>query len=91
VWHVSVRAMTDVKAIMTCFAALEGLGDSELGQWEEAPQGFHLRRRLSYKEMVSRGLNVRDLRGTEEGKRRIDNIIRTVPDLRNFALSEWAK
>jgi hypothetical protein len=60
-------------------AALEGVGDAGLGQWEEeGNRTFHLRRRLSREEQRSVG-PVIDVRGTPEATRRYARAQRYLP------------
>lgn len=56
---------------------LEGVGDACAGQWEEyTGKAFHVRRRLTNAEQFLTG-PVLDVRGTEEGRRRM-NAVRIV-------------
>lgn len=55
--------------------ALDGVGDASLGEWiEDGSEGsgvVHVRRRLSTREAGNHGLVVRDIRWTEEERRRL--------------------
>jgi hypothetical protein len=65
--------------------ALHGVGDASLGEWrEQGARGVvHLRRRLSDDERASvGGLDVRDVRGTFEEKKRIQAVLHAAPHLR---------
>jgi hypothetical protein len=66
------------------------MGDASLGEWEEwSGRVYHLRRRLSRKEQSLVG-DVVDVRGTTEGKRRYDSVLRYIPaHMRNWY--EWQK
>ena len=66
--------------------ALAGVGDVALGEWREVgSRAVHLRRRVSDAERASLGgLEVRDVRGTDEERQRIDNVFREVPELRGL-------
>jgi len=66
--------------------ALAGVGDATLGEWREiGSRTVHLRRRVSDAERASLGgLEVRDVRGTDEERQRIDNVFREVPELRGL-------
>ena len=51
--------------------ALEGVGDSALGEWEErGEKAYHVRRRLTPEEQVSIGVAC-DLRGLPEAEERL--------------------
>lgn len=63
--------------------ALENVGDTSLGQWEEngfADGGiaYHIRRRLSLKESLQVGPVV-DVRGTAEAERRLRTVAHLLP------------
>jgi hypothetical protein len=59
--------------------ALRGVGDSSLGQWEEdTGKAYHIRRRLSVAEQASTG-PVKDIRGTEEARRRLAGTRNLLP------------
>lgn len=45
---------------------LDGVGDENLGQWEESGRAYHVRRRLSGSEVKMTSLSVRDIRKTPE-------------------------
>jgi hypothetical protein len=67
--------------------ALQGVGDASIGEWrEQGSRGIvHLRRRLSDDERASvGGLDVRDVRGTFEEKKRIQSVLRDAPHLRDI-------
>lgn len=68
---------------------LEGVGDATLGEWRQtgvvAHQVSHLRRRLSHQECIAHGLAVRDLRGTQEGEKRLRWLFQQHPHLRYMA------
>lgn len=54
------------------FRELQGVGDAALGEWEERGTAFHLRRRLTVREMAQGGIvAVCDVRGTDEGRLRV--------------------
>ena len=56
------------------YAALEGVGDATLGEWEEwTGFAFYVRRRLSEAEQESVGPAI-DVRGTPEAARRISRV-----------------
>lgn len=59
--------------------ALAGVGDETLGQWEEwTGRAFHVRRRLRNKEQEGIGQAV-DIRGTAEGRNRINAAMIACP------------
>jgi hypothetical protein len=59
-------------------AALTGVGDPSLGEWDEyGGYAFHVRRRLSIEEAATVGPVV-DVRGTEDGRRRCAALRRYV-------------
>lgn len=65
-------------------AALLGVGDPALGEWQERGEtAYHVRRRLSEDEVrLARGLTVRDVRGTPEERRRMAELLAEAPQLR---------
>lgn len=66
--------------------ALRGVGDASLGEWEEqGKHALHVRRRLSLQEQAEAKLDMRDIRGTEEAKRRAAKVVRVHPELRATA------
>jgi hypothetical protein len=70
VWHASVAAPGLSRSTRRRLAlkALRGVGDPG-AQWEDARElAYHVRRRLRPAEAV--GIDVRDLRGTAEGRDR---------------------
>jgi hypothetical protein len=61
-------------------AALNGVGDASLGEWETVLWGaLTLRRRLTAREQRSVS-GLRDLRGTPEAKRRWKVVERYIPE-----------
>jgi hypothetical protein len=63
--------------------ALEGVGDSSLGQWEEWSSDtgvYHVRRRLAAVEAERVG-PPRDIRGTPDAKRRVEHVMALYPKL----------
>ncbi len=79
VWHASAAALpgwpTD-RTTLRRFAldALAGVGDADLGEWEEwTGYAFHVRRRLTPAEQAPIG-EVVDVRGTPEAKRRLARV-----------------
>ena len=56
--------------------ALDGVGDAGLGEWRDRGDiAFHLRRRLTTREMAAAGIAaVCDVRGTEEQVRRVERM-----------------
>jgi len=59
------RVMCEGRAL----AALLGLGAVRAGEWRQwGGVAFHIRRRLAVGE--ARGLEIRDIRGTDEARRR---------------------
>lgn len=82
-WHVSISpAGLPLAAAMIRVAAhaeLDGVGDPQLGEWEQQPgRIFHLRRRLTAAEAERVG-PVRDVRGTYEATKRINAVRRYLP------------
>lgn len=59
--------------------ALDGVGDADLGQWEEETEiAVHIRRRLTPREeRITDG--VKDVRGTPEFARRLELVRRCYP------------
>jgi hypothetical protein len=74
--------------------ALEGVGDSRLGEWIEqgsTPNVVHLRRRLSVEEQSGVGPAV-DVRGTDEARLRYAAVFRYLPPaFRGDALAAKAR
>jgi hypothetical protein len=62
---------------------LAGVGDGKLGEWEEVGEvAYHLRRRLTEREMKAGGiLGVEDVRGTNEHERRVEAVRPFLPKL----------
>ena len=76
VWHASAAASEGWRETLRRFAleALEGVGDADLGEWEEwTGYAFHVRRRLSAAEHERVG-DVIDMRGTPEARRRLQRV-----------------
>lgn len=94
-WHASI-VLNGIKtasrmevARRLAHEALHDVGDISLGQWEERTKtAWHLRRRLSVSEQILGGIQMRDLRSTEEGRHRMTAIIAEAPQLRDFVLQE---
>ncbi len=65
--------------------ALRGVGDSDLGQWEEwSGVAYHIRRRLSADEQCLVG-DVIDVRGTPDADRRRAEVRQFLPaHMRNW-------
>jgi hypothetical protein len=84
VWHASARAINEPTAWAMAECALNGVGDAALGEWRERGHGgtVHLRRRLTDEERD--GLGVRDIRGTDEERRRFRALLREAPHLRGL-------
>lgn len=81
VWHASAAAAGYVATNQLereVRAALEGVGDAQLGEWLSiGERAVHLRRRLSRREEAKVGPVV-DIRGTDEAVRRIARLGRLV-------------
>jgi hypothetical protein len=82
VWHASAAPFGVVPVrshLRDCaLAALEGVGDASLGEWEDwTGRAFHVRRRLTDEERD--GLEVVDVRGTPEAERRLRAVQRFLP------------
>jgi hypothetical protein len=86
VWHASASAINEPTAWAMAERALSGVGDPPLGEWRERGRGvMHLRRRLSDAERASvGGLDVRDIRGSDEERARIRALLRDAPHLRSL-------
>lgn len=86
VWHASAKAADWPTMIAMAERALYHRGDAALGEWREHGNAvFHLRRRLSDQECALAGLSVRDLRGTDEGQRRLRRLFKEAPRLEAIA------
>jgi hypothetical protein len=87
VWHVSVMPRPGHQIVIE--RLLEGVGDATLGEWRQAGvvahQVSHLRRRLSTKECIEYGLAMLDLRGTQDGEKRLRWLFQQYPHLRHVA------
>lgn len=84
VWHASVAptfAQLNVGTLRElAFKQLAGLGDPALGEWTEwTGRAYHLRRRLTEGEAKSVG-PVIDVRGTYEGRKRLNSVRRFLPE-----------
>lgn len=85
VWHASaaphpagLRVLPD-RLRDFALAAIQGVGNAALGEWEEyTGVAFHVRRRLSASECESVGPVV-DVRGTPEAERRYRRVVRFLP------------
>ncbi len=80
-WHVSISGFgLSVETLRTkALRVLEGVGDADLGQWEElGPKALHVRRRLTGKEAAQVG-GVCDVRGTPEAQKRFDAMAAHLP------------
>lgn len=82
-WHASIAPRGIVLAEGTlhryALAALVGVGDARLGEFEEySGRAFHLRRRLSSEEQLLVG-EVVDVRGTPEAERRLRPVRHLLP------------
>lgn len=79
-WHSSAAALqgwpTDMTTLRTfALRALDGVGDRNLGEWDEwTGYAFHIRRRLSVQEQGNVG-PVLDVRGTNEAERRLARVL----------------
>jgi len=61
-------------------SALDGVGDPALGEWRERlPYSVHIKRRLTPEEWGARPWGT-DYRKTEEGERRLAEIIARLPE-----------
>lgn len=88
-WHASAKpyAMDIRLAEEMALAALKGVGDPSLGEWRErgAAGVFHIRRRLTDAELqLAGGLQVRDIRGTPEERKRFALLYADTPALRTI-------
>ena len=85
VWHTSIagRYGWPQWKLLEEIAELElkGVGNAALGEWRErGDRAFHLRRRLTVKEMLYAGIDaVCDVRGSEEAARRIQRMRSFLP------------
>ena len=86
-WHASVM-MKYGDRMHAAMRALEGVGDPALGEWVETHSAVHIKRRLSMQEQITSGLQMIDMRGTEQGKERIMKIAQVVPQIRPFSMNE---
>lgn len=80
VWHISVAGPWPDDALReAALKAIEGVGDAELGEWEEvSPIACHIRRRCTPREeRITDG--VVDVRGTPEFARRLAIVRRRYP------------
>ncbi|MCA1832590.1 MAG: hypothetical protein LC750_07635 [Actinobacteria bacterium] len=91
VWHASVanqrKHHPDDEMRLIALAVLKGLGDADLGQWEErGVSAFHMRRRLSDEEAVLVGPVV-DIRRTDEAGKRLFAVRK---QLAAVGMTDWA-
>ena len=84
VWHASASAGTESLMWAMAERALRGVGDASRGEWRETGRiAMHIRRRLTDAERQAAGnLQVRDIRGTEEERRRLRRLFRDAPQLK---------
>lgn len=95
VWHVSARQITGDWGGSFALArhALRDVGDASRGEWEERTERtriLHLKRRLSASEDELVG-PLRDIRGTDEERRRLHALVREAPAARPYALERLAE
>lgn len=82
-WHASARAESTAIAKALAETALAGVGDPTAGEWRSrGPAAFHLRRRLTEEEAAD--MKVRDIRGTAEERRRLEQLAREAPHARPY-------
>lgn len=86
VWHASGKGRSRQESRFLALAALEGVGDKALGQWESDGVGtgiVHVQRRLTDDEREAFGVpEPYDIRGTEEEAHRIGVVFTEAPYLR---------
>lgn len=83
-WHASIafhgRHLDRLERRRRAYRALHGVGDAILGEWvEETPRSIHLRRRLSFNEVMHSGCVLRDIRGTDEAAVLLEPLRRWLP------------
>lgn len=79
VWHASTAHGEKNLLRRMALAALDGVGDATLGQWEDwTGRAYHVRRRLNAAESALVGPVV-DVRGTPEEFRRLDAVKAMLP------------
>lgn len=69
--------------------ALSGVGDAALGEWHEhstSGRTVHVKRRVLDSELVN---ELRDLRGTDEGARRIAAVRAATPARIHPMIGDW--
>ena len=87
VWHASVSAGTETRAVQIAEAALDGVGDASLGEWRERGMvATHIKRRLSLRECIEYGLSMIDMRNTDDGRTRLRKLFQQHPHLRAHAV-----
>jgi hypothetical protein len=78
VWHASAAALpgivlTEVELREQALKVLKGVGDPDMGQWEEmSDKAYHVRRRVTPQEAP--GLTVVDVRKTQEALERFEQM-----------------
>ena len=87
-WHASVMMASQADRLSAAINALQGVGDATLGEWIEHRSAVHIRRRLSLREQIASGLQMTDMRGTQQGLDRIKKILQVTPGVRNIAMRE---
>ncbi|SRR5579883_3566563 len=84
VWHASAAPLAGWPAERKflrrmAFDALRGVGDADLGEWEEwSGRAYHIRRRLRPEEQALVGDAV-DIRGTPEQEERYQAVKQYIP------------
>lgn len=85
VWHASARGKTLSDSKRLARAALNGVGDALLGQWEGVqgrPEIWHVQRRLTDAEREAFAVPAPiDIRGTDEERARIASVYEEAPHL----------
>jgi len=87
VWHASGNGQTVTKSRTIAREGLFAVGDASLGEWiEQGSRGIvHVRRRLTAAECGLAGIaGVRDIRGSDEERRRLQSLIAEAPRLRAY-------
>jgi hypothetical protein len=81
VWHASVRINGNHGAAwLHAERALLSVGDAALGEWrEQTDYTVQLRRRLTMQEQLQYGIELRDIRGTDEERNRLDMVFDALP------------
>lgn len=85
-WHASVSHPNRRIRRKAAEKVLQGVGDPSLGEWhDEREKAYHIRRRLSEREVLAVGPVV-DVRGTQEADDRVSRLLMGMQGAPQFSI-----